>query len=41
MQQAELAKLVDVRRKTIGNLENVKYNPSLKLAMDIAKIFDV
>lgn len=40
MQQAELAKLVDVRRETIGNLENDKYNPSLKLAMDIAKIFD-
>lgn len=40
MQQAELAKLVDVRRETIGNLENGKYNPSLKLAMDIAKIFD-
>ena len=32
--------LVDVRRETIGNLENGKYNPSLKLAMDIAKIFD-
>ena len=40
MQQAELAKLVDVRRETIGNLENGQYNPSLKLAMDIAKIFD-
>lgn len=39
MQQAELAKLVGVRRETIGNLENGKYNPSLKLAMDIAKIF--
>ena len=40
MQQAELEKLVYVRRETIGNLENGKYNPSLKLAMDIAKIFD-
>lgn len=40
MQQAELAKLVDVRRETIGNLENGRYNPSLKLAMDIAKVFD-
>lgn len=39
MQQAELAKLVGVRRETIGNLENGKYNPSLKLAMDIAKVF--
>lgn len=40
MQQAELAKLVGVRRETIGNLENGRYNPSLKLAMDIAKVFD-
>lgn len=40
MQQAELAKLVAVRRETIGNLENGRYNPSLKLAMDIAKVFD-
>lgn len=40
MQQAELAKLVGVRRETIGNLENGRYNPSLKLAMDIAKIFN-
>lgn len=40
IQQAELAKLVGVRRETIGNLENCRYNPSLKLAMDIAKVFD-
>lgn len=40
MQQAELAKLVGVRRETIGNLENGRYNPSLKLAMDIANVFD-
>ena len=40
MQQAELAALVGVRRETIGNLENGKYNPSLKLAMDIAKVFN-
>ena len=39
MQQAELAEIVGVRRETIGNLENGKYNPSLKLAMDIAKVF--
>lgn len=39
MQQAELAELVGVRRETIGKLENGKYNPSLKLAMDIVKIF--
>ena len=27
MQQSELAELVGVRRETIGNLENGKYNP--------------
>jgi DNA-binding XRE family transcriptional regulator len=38
--QNELAKLVGVRRETIVHLENGKYNPSLKLAMDIARIFN-
>lgn len=37
--QGELAKMVGVRRETIVHLENGRYNPSLKLAMDIAKIF--
>ena len=40
MQQSELASLVGVRRETIGNLENGRYNPSLKLSMDIAKVFN-
>ena len=40
MSQSDLAGLVNVRRETIGNLENGKYNPSLKLAMDIARIFE-
>ena len=40
MRQEELAKLVGVRRETIGNLENGKYNPSLRLAMDIAAVVD-
>ena len=40
MTQNELAKLVGVRRETIVHLENGKYNPSLKLPMDIAKVFD-
>lgn len=39
--QNELAKLVGVRRETIVHLENGRYNPSLKLAMDIAKVFNV
>ena len=30
-----------VRRETIVHLENGRYNPSLKLAMDIAKVFHV
>lgn len=41
MTQEELADLVGVRRETIGHLENGKYNPSLKLAFDIAKVFHV
>ena len=40
MKQSELAELVGVRRETIIHLENGKYNPSLKLAMDIAKVFN-
>ncbi len=36
--QEELAKMVGVRRETIGHLENGRYNPSLKLGFDIAKV---
>jgi len=39
--QSELAELVGARRETIVHLENGRYNPSLKLAMDIAKVFHV
>jgi putative transcriptional regulator len=35
--QEELANRVKVRRETIVYLEKGKYNPSLKLAHDIAK----
>jgi putative transcriptional regulator len=38
--QEDLAKKVNVRRETIVFLEKNKYNPSLKLAYDIAKVFD-
>lgn len=41
MNQTQLAKLVGVRRETIGHLERGSYNPSLKLAWDIAKVFNV
>jgi len=34
--QEQLANLVDVRRETIVFLEQGKYNPSLKLAHDVA-----
>lgn len=41
MKQEELAELVGVRRETIGRLEKNKYNPSLLLAFEIAKVFRV
>ena len=34
--QEELAQKVSVRRETIMRLEAAKYNPSLKLAIDIS-----
>ncbi|UCD03618.1 MAG: helix-turn-helix transcriptional regulator [Candidatus Woesearchaeota archaeon] len=37
MTQEDLAREVGVRRETIVFLEKGKYNPSLKLAHDIAK----
>lgn len=39
LKQSELAALVGARRETIVHLENGRYNPSLKLVMDIAKVF--
>ena len=36
--QEQLAELVGVRRETIMRLEKAQYNPSLKLALDIAKV---
>jgi putative transcriptional regulator len=39
--QDDLAKKVNVRRETIVFLEKNKYNPSLKLAFDISKVFGV
>ena len=41
MTQEDLARLVGVRRETIGNLEKGRYNPSLVLAWNIAKVFQV
>ena len=39
MTQADLATKVGVRRETIVFLEKGKYNPSLKLAHDVAVAF--
>ncbi|MBK5719979.1 helix-turn-helix transcriptional regulator [Dysgonomonas sp. Marseille-P4677] len=38
--QEELADKVNVRRETIIRLEAGKYNPSLKLAIDISRILE-
>lgn len=37
MTQEQLAEIVGVRRETIVFLEGGKYNPSLRLAHDVAK----
>jgi len=39
--QDDLARKVQVRRETIVFLEQGKYNPSLKLAHDIARVFNL
>ncbi len=39
--QDDLAKKANVRRETIVFLEQNKYNPSLKLAHDLASVFSV
>ena len=41
MTQEDLAQRVGVRRETIGNLEKGRYNPSLVLAWNIARVFGV
>lgn len=40
MTQGELAEKTGVRRETIIRLEKGQYNPSLKLALDIAAVFE-
>ena len=41
LKQSELAELVHARRETIVHLENGRYNQSLKLAMDRARVIHV
>ena len=40
LKQADLADLVNVRRETIGRLEQGQYCPSLRLSMVLAKALD-
>ncbi|AUC22169.1 MULTISPECIES: helix-turn-helix transcriptional regulator [Polaribacter] len=39
--QADLAKKVDVSRQTIYAIENNKFNPSVTLAIKMARLFEV
>jgi putative transcriptional regulator len=39
LSQDELAKMLDVSRQTINAIEREKYDPSLPLALKIAKVF--
>lgn len=39
--QGKLADLCNVSRQTINAIENNKYDPSLQLAFNLAKILDV
>ncbi|KGR89525.1 DNA-binding protein [Ureibacillus massiliensis 4400831 = CIP 108448 = CCUG 49529] len=41
LSQGKLAELCNVSRQTINAIENNKYDPSLQLAFDIAKILRV
>ena len=38
--QEELAEKVDVSRQTIHAIENGKFNPSVKLALSLARFFE-
>ncbi len=40
LSQEDLAKLLDVSRQTINAIEREKYDPSLPLALKIAKVFN-
>lgn len=41
MTQAELARLIGVTRQTLIAIEQGKYSPTLELAFQIARAFDV
>ena len=39
--QAELAERLGVSRQTVNAIENQRYDPSLPLAFDIARVFEL
>lgn len=41
LRQEDLANKLGVTRQTINAIENDKYNPTLELAMKIAKLFNI
>ena len=41
IRQEELAEALSVSRQTIGSLENGRYNPSILLALKIARYFEM
>lgn len=41
LRQEDLAKQLQVTRQTIIAIENNKYNPSLELALKVARFFDI
>ena len=41
IKQEELAEILEVSRQTIGSLENGRYNPSILLALKIARHFNM
>ncbi len=41
IRQEELAAALKVSRQTIGSLENGRYNPSIILALKIARFFEL
>ncbi len=40
LRQEDLASYIGVSRQTINAIENEKYNPSLEIALKLAKFFD-
>lgn len=39
--QAELAERLDVSRQTVNAIETEKYDPSIKLAFKLARLFEL